>query len=395
MTIGEQILALFDDPSSLWLHVFETQLDELTQRTFLALATLPEPVDLDELESIVLAQAATPVLVSLGPTLKALDDTFINIDVYRHWIRETKTSEQSDRAVSFRNPGLLDFAQALIEQQPLRLEAIEPFTRFEQVQEVVDLAMTVEASKPKFPKTRRYVDSNASHYLRAAVALYGADPCLLSGERGVSRLRTLVRIVLRLRGASDDTAFLEVRDLVSVLWSDLLDEPSDMEVADLLGLVGASDLLHEVLAKDPVAEYAQRVAGDDRPFESLAILEKLRVQQELALDEDDVRGDFEAYLKQRIDHLNEDDDHDSLQSELSQLEDLSYWISDDMYVDAQVAYEGRIAETAEEGGDDYRESERSIPSDGEQSREIDPNSDEYLGAMFSGLLTENPREPTG
>lgn len=385
MNLGEQILGLFDDPSAIWSRIFETQLDELTQRTFLTLATLPEPVELEELEAIVRSQILSSVVPSLDATLKGLDDTFITIASHSGWSKDQRKYEKADRAVGFRNPGLLDFAQALIEAQPGRLAALEPLARFEQLQEVLDLAFANLSGQPAFPRTRKYVCEKGEHYLGLTLTLFFVEPCVLGGLRDESRFRALIRATQRLRTWAAD-GFTDASNAMGLAWEVLMLEPPHLAAAEFLASPGVVDLLEEVLGDNPVETYAALAASLDPSFEKMQILEELRRVQDLTLDEASVRDDFEAFLRQRLEALDEDDDHDSLRGELSKLEDLGYWMSDGLWGDAMVAFEARVEATSE-GGDDYQEDSRSTGTDKGASG-AEPAADDYLGELFGGLVGE-------
>lgn len=381
MTLGQAILELFDDPSVVWQAVFDNSLDALAQRTLLALATLPEPVDLDELDVVVRAQAETPPLVSLDPTLKALDDTFVSIGPHTAWVPAERRYEQADRAVSFRNPGLLDFAQDLIESVPSRLQALEPLARFEQVHEVLDLATSMSGGTPEYPRTRAYVSDRGEQYARAAVRLFPTEPCLLGGSRRTARLAALTRVAQRLRPFAGDV----LPDLLSTVadaWHAGTAEPVDLVFADYLAGHGVADLLREALGEDPIAAIARVAAAAEPSLDAVQILERLRVIQDLGLDEDLVRGQFDDYLRQRMNDLDDEGDHDTLRAELRQLEDLDYWAGDDVWAQAVEAFETRIAETSPPE-DDYEEKLKDGGSP--DAAPSDTEGDEYLGALFATL----------
>lgn len=354
MTLGPQILELFNDPTSVWLRVFDTHLDDLAKRTFLTLATLPSPADLEDLESVVRAQAATAAgIVSLDPTIKALDDTFISINRHADWTNHRY--ERAERAVSYRNPGLLDFAQAQLERTPVYLEVFEPLGRFEQVQELVDLAFAAQSGgKPSFPRLRKFVTEHGARYLESAVRLYSAAPTTIGGLVGLDRDRALIGIATRFPKAAG-SAYHGARAHMADRWTVLMQGPVALDVAQFLTSRGVADFLRQAVGTDPVAAYAALAEGEPN-LTSMEVLEELRRAQELAVDEANVRDEFGEYMRQRLEDLGGEDDRDSLRDEFARFEELSYWLDDETFAEAMGAYEERLGELPAEE-DQYEEDE--------------------------------------
>lgn len=389
MNLGQAILDLFDDPTAVWKRVFDS-LDPGARRTFLTLASLPEPADLSELESVVLGQKGAFPLDSLDLALKALDDTFITIAPFHGWSRNRASSwttrwAKSERAVSFRNPGLLDFAQSMIEESPARLAALEPLARFEQVVEIVDLACSRLSAAPVFPKTKEFVLGWGDHYLSLAAALFvDAPACSLSGLQDAARLFALLRVMHLLRESADPSMAL-AQSVVRTAWDELLEQDPRLEVAELMSASGIAKVVRESLGRSGVADYAELVAEQPATFDSIEILEALRQTEPLDVHESRIRQEFEDFIRKSLKALDDRHDHDDIRAELRQLEELNDWVSDELWVEAMGGYEDRAAATAEPSSDEYREQSKKPL----QEATPEKNSDAYLAGLF-GLLLRQP-----
>jgi hypothetical protein len=380
MTLAEAIVDLFDDPTQVWMRVFDA-LEPLAQRTFLTLVTLRTPCDLEELQAVVRGQSGVTSFDSFELALRSLDDTFITIAPPPPWTHLDQGRNATDLAVDYRNPGLLDFAQALVEGTPARLAGLRPFTRFEQVDEIVDLASATLGGTHTFPRTREWVTAETAALLAEACGLYPDPPCKILGSDGLRRWADLVGITQRLKPwAAGGIAIAQ--PLIASGWAAALASPLNSVTRYLLRVAGNREVLRECVGIDPVDEYAHVVEGLPWSIARLEILEDLRGLQALPVDEAVLKADFHEYLRQRMSELDQEDDHESLRQEWSSLEELSYWVEDDeLWGSVAYAFEERMGETAEPS-QDYDEDRITAPR---AEAALDVQGDDYIGALFQSL----------
>lgn len=77
MALADDILAVLDNPTHMWSHALR-ELSQESQRLFLTLSLLPQPILIDDLQIAYSAQSFNRTEPFLD-SLRALDDSFISI----------------------------------------------------------------------------------------------------------------------------------------------------------------------------------------------------------------------------------------------------------------------------------------------------------------------------
>jgi len=131
MSLAEEILKVLDDPTYMWSHALR-EASQDSQRLFLTLPLLPQPISTDDLQVAYSAQKVNQTEAFLD-SLRALEDSFISIDA----------SAQSRRWVKFRNPSLQDFSHEYLNKYTDWLDRLlsKP-VYYEQIINVYNLAMS-------------------------------------------------------------------------------------------------------------------------------------------------------------------------------------------------------------------------------------------------------------
>jgi len=130
MALADDILAVLDNPTHMWSHALR-ELSQESQRLFLTLSLLPQPILIDDLQIAYSAQSFNRTEPFLD-SLRALDDSFISISA----------GTRDRRWVDFRNPSLLDFCEEYLNQYSDWLDSLlsQPIY-YEQIAGVYELAM--------------------------------------------------------------------------------------------------------------------------------------------------------------------------------------------------------------------------------------------------------------
>lgn len=170
-----EFIANLDNPSRIWSHAFENQVTEDSRQLLYALATVPEPVSLEDLANIF--HGLVDADVRAGETelqfllaLRKLDGTFVS-----SW------KEKGHLYIEFNNPSIRDFILRRIgASKDLRRTLIEKAAFFEQLETLVELA----------PDGTRNADS-------VWAELGPKELARLAGRLFLTRSSRLVRIFIR------------------------------------------------------------------------------------------------------------------------------------------------------------------------------------------------------
>src|ERR1700722_20746442 len=106
MSLADELLAALNDPTYMWSHALKESSPD-SQRLFLAMALLPQPVSADDLQIAHSAESASRVEPFID-SLRTLEDSFIKIEAAGYM--------SSRRWVNFRNPSLQDFAYQYLDE---------------------------------------------------------------------------------------------------------------------------------------------------------------------------------------------------------------------------------------------------------------------------------------
>jgi hypothetical protein len=361
MNLGDELLAVLDDPTHMWSHALK-QLSRDSQRLFLALALLPKPVPVEALRT---AHSAQGVIAdeSFLDSLRSLDDSFITID-----------GRPGRQSVSFRNPSLQDFANAYINNNPEWLDILLKEPKFlEQVVDVFSLAMAriedpspgrirwtnvrrqeaLKVGKPKYPGVKTWVDRRVGELIKRSVELLDAPTA-----RGFSFGGAEVKIgqllaIMNAYGMPSGIATSEkLKNAVAVT----LDpgEYSAEAVVDFFNNSTYRRLLNEVTEGDAGKVVRDNLIerSEDWKFRILLTLDNiLDVPQEESLG--DWARDYISYAHQMADDLSSSDDDDALRIAIDELRE----IDDAYYEDFSEDIERLKARRSElpSPADDYEE----------------------------------------
>lgn len=147
--LADDMLAVLNDPTYMWSHALKESSRD-SQRLFLAMALLPPPISVDDLQVAHSAQRVSQT-ESFIDSLRTLEDSFIEID----------SGFLGDRWTDFRNPSLQDFSREYLNNHSDWLDTLLEFPEYyESVSGVYQLAMarspgTYTVNKTGLATTRR------------------------------------------------------------------------------------------------------------------------------------------------------------------------------------------------------------------------------------------------
>ena len=130
MPLADEILAVLDDPTHMWTHALR-ELSHESQRLFLTLPLLPQPLLIDDLQAAYSTQSFNKTEPFLD-SLRVLDDSFVSISA----------GTDGQCWVDFRNPSLEDFSLEYLSQYSDWLDSLLGVPIFyEQIASAYEIAM--------------------------------------------------------------------------------------------------------------------------------------------------------------------------------------------------------------------------------------------------------------
>ena len=140
MSLADEILVVLDNPTHMWSHALK-ELSHESQRLFLTLSLLPQPLLIDDLQAAYSTQSFNKTEPFLD-SLRVLDDSFVSISA----------GTDGKRWVDFRNPSLEDFSVEYLSQYSDWLDSLlSAPVYYEQIASVYELAMARRPGQRTLP----------------------------------------------------------------------------------------------------------------------------------------------------------------------------------------------------------------------------------------------------
>lgn len=381
MPLADEILRVLDDPTYMWSHALR-EASQDSQRLFLTLPLLPQPISTDDLQVAYSAQKFSQTETFLD-SLRALEDSFISIGA----------SVKGRRLVNFRNPSLQDFAQEYLNRHTDWLDRLlsKP-VYYEQIINVYNLAMSrlpesqkISAGPPykfthqegelRFTETRSWVGKHHQDLLGKAIHLALSRSDLRGKYRYLPQrpdinLKELVDYIQAFGEPSDNSTIHSFGKLITEALQPS-DEPSAQAILDLLRTRNTADIVERYSSSEAIETLRTNLI--DKDTWKFSILSKIDEFLEI-----DAENSMNAWGHDYIDHvggwvyeMSQSTDYDDLDNAIDELRDISSLLGVDLF-DSIEELEGiRDNLPPERDDDDYESYSSSRSKDSDSSRELD------------------------
>jgi hypothetical protein len=398
VALADELLAALNDPTYMWSHALKESSPD-SQRLFLAMALLPQPVSADDLQIVHSAESASRVEPFID-SLRTLEDSFIKIEAAGYM--------SSRRWINFRNPSLQDFAYQYLDEYSDWLDTLlSSPVYYEQIAGVYNLAMAhspgswtekkrgsisvktdYREGPIKFQNIRQWVvirhkrlmirafelaisdaELNAYHYVR-----YYDKPDVCN------KLKELLEILKTFGMPASE----ELKAGLSNLVTRALEPTNEASAKVMIGLLRVNDTAEVIRAhSSPDAMKVLRRNILDKDTWKFALLSQidsfLRVDYEDSMA--DWGEDYVSYAEEMISNMPDESDYGDYTRTIGELQDISSYLGIDLQdsISALEAARAEIPDEDESGNYENYNSE-SKPSRGSS----DPLGE--LDRIFSGLL---------
>lgn len=391
MSLAEEILAVLNDPTYMWSHALRESSQE-SQRLFLTLPLLPQPVLVDDLQVAYTSQRFSQTEPFLD-SLRALEDSFISIDA----------GTEGSRWVSFRNPSLQDFSYEYLNKYSDWLDSLLGTPVFyEQVSSVYEIAMsrlpgiqTVSLGPPprlklvegpiKFAEIRSWLIRHHEHLVSKAIGLALSGSEIESvrwyeKKRVTTKVRELSEAILAFGEPSNEAAKQSFSELIDKALKPT-DESSAEVIYELLQGGKTSKLIQRYSAGEAIDIFRESIL--DKDTWKFPILSK--IDHQLGIDSEESMeqwgNDYLAYLDDLMDEMLQSDNYENLDTAINEMRGISSFLEVDLY-DSISALESRRDNLPSEESDEDYESYSSTNSKGERTGD----SMRELDNIFASLL---------
>ena len=380
MALAEDLLAVLDDPTHMWSHALRESSQD-SQRLFLTLPLLPQPISADDLQVAYSAQRFNqnePFLDSL----RALEDSFISIGAGyedRRWVR-------------FRNPSLQDFSYEYLNRYSDWLDRLlsNP-VYYEQVSSVYNIAMSrlpgyYVVSKRllwgwihhevglKFTGIRNWVVSRHDDLITKALDLALSAPEVLTSHEKQdlsARLKELVDFILMFGEPSGESAKQSLGNLIARAFKPI-EKSAASTMFDLLRLRNTADLIERYSATNAMEVLRTNIL--DKDAWKFSVLLQIDEFLEIASKDSLLAWgyDYIDYVDEFIEEMSHSEDNEDLESAIKELEGISSRLGIDLTSSISALETQRSSLPSKEEDEDYEsyDAKSSSKSSG-SSRELD------------------------
>ena len=384
VSLAEDILAVLDDPTYMWSHALRESSQE-SQRLFLTLPLLPQPVLVDDLQVAYTSQSFNQTEPFLD-SLRALEDSFISIDA----------GTGGSRWVSFRNPSLQDFAYEYLNKYSDWLDSLLGTPVFyEQVNSLYEIAMsrlpgaqTVSPGPPprikyiegpiKFAEIRSWTIRHHAHLVSKAIGLALSGSEIESvrwheRKRIATKFKELSEAILTFGEPSNEAARKSFSELI-----DKALKPTDESSADLIYMLlqggKTSNLIQRYTVGEAVDIFREGIL--DKDTWKFPILSK--IDQQLGMHSEESMeqwgNDYLAYLDDLVGEALQSDDYESLDTAIHEMQGIGSFLQIDLYDSISALESRRDNLPSKESGEDYESyssANQKNERNGDSMRELD------------------------
>lgn len=403
MSLAEDLLAVLNDPTYMWSHALR-QSSRDSQRLFLTMPLLPQPILVDDLQVAYSSQKFNQA-ESFLDSLRALEDSFITIDA----------GTQDRRWARFRNPSLQDFSHEYLNKYSDWLDGLlsEPVF-YDQIIRVYEIAMSrlpavrkISPGPPprlvrnegpiKFPEIRSWVVRHHNYLIDKAMslALSGSETeaVRLSEEKRISaKFKEISEVILTFGEPSSHSAKQSLSELIDRALKPT-DESSAVTIYDILRGGGkAASLIQRYSASDAMDVLRESILDKDTwKFSILSLIDQhLGIDSEASLEQ--WGNDYLAYLDGYVYEMLQSDDYDDLDNAIHEMEDIGTFLDIDLYDSISALESRRDNIPPEEDDADYERYTSENSSSGSDSmRELDNVFASLLELCLS--TSEHPHTP--
>jgi hypothetical protein len=392
MSLADDLLAVLEDPTHMWSHALRESSRD-SQRLFLTLPLLPQPIAVDDLQVAHSGQVTTPA-ESFLDSLRALEDSFLQIGV----------EFQGARWVDFRNPSLQDFSHQYLSEYSDWLDTLlSAPVYYEQIVNAYKLGMardldqtiltrgesgpptrTVREGERKFDGIHRWLTRRHAQLIPKALDLASTGSqihlhYMYESQDACSKLKELLQILLAYGIPPGDS----VRQALSKVIQQAL-KPATKDSAsimfDLLRASQTADIIAVHAPSDAMKILRHNLLDKDKwKFAMLA-----RIDELLGVGPDDSMTawgrDYIAHAEGLEYQLSGNEDPDDYDEAIEELRDVSSFLGIDLYDQIDIL-ETKRDELPQRRSDEDFESYDAASS---KSNSQDPSRE--LDRIFSALL---------
>jgi hypothetical protein len=387
MSLAEDILSVLDDPTYMWSHALRESSQD-SQRLFLTLPLLPQPISTDDLQIAYSSQRFNQTEPFLD-SLRALEDSFISIDA----------GYEDQRWVNFRNPSLQDFSHEYLNMYSDWFDRLLSGPVFyEQIASTYNLARTRHpgqrklSPKPpprwiyhegalKFTGIRSWVISRHEGLIAKAADLalsgseirvkYQDDKQVLS-----ERLRELVSIMLVFGEPADPATKQSLSKIIHMALKPS-SKSSATNMVTLLRIRNTGDLIERYSTNNAMATLRANVLDKDTwKFPILSLIDEF-----LEIDSRESMAawgdDYVDYLYDFMEEMSYSTDYEDFDYGIRELENISSFLGIDLHQQIETLENQRDALPSQEDDEDYEDYD---------SKDDSRSSSRELDNVFASLL---------